>query len=92
MRKYVFFIFLIPIAYFAQGQSPSGKVIYDRLYSPSLDNTGGEDPTRRVSIYLPPDYDKTTDRYPVIYYLHGITQKIALSSLKMALINYWTTP
>ncbi|MBJ2176329.1 esterase family protein [Aureibaculum sp. A20] len=51
----------------------SGKVIYDRLYSKSLENNGGENPTRRVTIYLPPDYDETTNRYPVIYYLHGFT-------------------
>ncbi len=62
----------------AQAQIPSGKVIYDRLYSSSLENRGGEDPSRRVSIYLPPDYDQTTDRYPVIYYLHGFTQNDSL--------------
>lgn len=54
-------------------QYPSGKIVVDRLYSAALENQGGEDPTRRVTVYLPPGYDGTTDRYPVLYYLHGFT-------------------
>jgi S-formylglutathione hydrolase FrmB len=75
MKNLLLLLSLILIPITGQTQIPSGKVIYDRLYSSALENTGGEDPTRRVSIYLPPDYDKTTSRYPVIYYLHGITQR-----------------
>ncbi len=60
---------------FVQGQIPQGKFIYDHLYSAALENIGGEESTRRISIYLPPAYDKESDRYPVIYYLHGITQR-----------------
>lgn len=63
------------MANLVQGQIPKGKFIYYHLYSASLENIGGEESTRRISIYLPPDYDETTDRYPVIYYLHGITQR-----------------
>ena len=74
MEKIICFLFFIQTTIFVLGQNPSGKVVYDRLYSPALENTGGENPTRRVSIYLPPDYEKTTNKYPVIYYLHGITQ------------------
>lgn len=68
-------LLLITIANSVEGLGQSGKIIYDRLYSPALENEGGEDPTRRVSIYLPPNYDYTKDEYPVIYYLHGITQR-----------------
>lgn len=75
MKKIVLLLFLIQTVFFATAQYPSGKVVYDRLYSPALENTGGEDPTRRVSIYLPPGYNESSDNYPVIYYLHGITQR-----------------
>ncbi len=54
-------------------QNPSGKVVVDHLYSELLENPGGENPTRRVTIYLPPGYEESNKRYPVIYYLHGFT-------------------
>lgn len=62
------------MALLGQGQSNEGKFIYNQLYSTALENIGGEEPTRRVSIYLPPSYDLSMDKYPVVYYLHGITQ------------------
>lgn len=34
-------------------------------------NKGGEDPARRLTIYLPPGYAQSKQRYPVIYFLHG---------------------
>jgi S-formylglutathione hydrolase FrmB len=49
-----------------------GKVITQKFLAPSLQkNTGGEDANRRLTIYLPPGYEKTTQRYPVLYFLHG---------------------
>jgi len=54
-------------------QYPSGRVVFDHLYSASLENPGGENPTRSVTVYLPPGYDESEQRYPVIYYLHGFT-------------------
>ncbi|WP_290711614.1 alpha/beta hydrolase-fold protein [Flavihumibacter sp. CACIAM 22H1] len=40
--------------------------------APSLQhNKGGEDPNRRLSIYLPQGYESSDQRYPVIYFLHG---------------------
>ena len=54
-------------------QHPEGKVVFEKLYSEVLENTGGENPTRRVTIYLPPGYDESEKKYPVIYYLHGFT-------------------
>lgn len=62
------------MTFLVQGQSKEGTFIYDQLYSASLENIGGEAATRRVSVYIPPGYDSSTDKYPVIYYLHGITQ------------------
>jgi S-formylglutathione hydrolase FrmB len=66
-------ITLIPWLCLGQVQYPAGKVVVERITSKSLQNSGGENPTRRVSVYLPPDYDRTTNRYPVIYYLHGFS-------------------
>lgn len=57
----------------AVAQYTKGKVVVDHLYSALLENPGGENPTRRVTIYLPPGYDESDQRYPVIYYLHGFT-------------------
>lgn len=34
-------------------------------------NVAGENPLREVNIYLPPDYNQSNKRYPVLYYLHG---------------------
>jgi enterochelin esterase-like enzyme len=37
-------------------------------------NPGGENPRRRVSVYLPAGYETSPQkRYPVVYYLHGFT-------------------
>ncbi len=74
MKKLLLILFVIQLPFLAQGQSQEGKFIYGQLYSAALENIGGEAPTRRVSVYLPPGYDTSTDSYPVIYYLHGITQ------------------
>ncbi|TWI79500.1 putative esterase [Lacibacter cauensis] len=49
-----------------------GKVITQNFVAASIQNNkGGEDANRRLSIYLPPDYETSTQCYPVIYVLHG---------------------
>ena len=56
---------------FTQGIA-KGKVITETFLAVSIQgNHGGEDPMRRLTIYLPPGYDKSNKRYPVIYFLHG---------------------
>ncbi|MCB0603047.1 MAG: prolyl oligopeptidase family serine peptidase [Saprospiraceae bacterium] len=52
-------------------QDLKGSVRMDSLYSKSLENTMGEHPTRALGIYLPPGYETSINRYPVIYFLHG---------------------
>ena len=50
-----------------------GNVQVHEVYATSLENTvTGENPKRRVAIYLPPDYFNGGQEYPVIYLLHGI--------------------
>lgn len=49
-----------------------GRVEQKKFVAPSIQgNPGGEDPERKLEIYLPPGYDKSTARYPVLYFLHG---------------------
>ena len=51
---------------------PKGKIVVQRFLSKSIQgNIGGEDPMRRVTIYLPPGYSDSKNVYPVIYFLHG---------------------
>jgi S-formylglutathione hydrolase FrmB len=58
-----------PTTVFAQ--TGKGEVVTTTLYSKSLENTMGENPNRAISVYLPPGYQIGTQRYPVIYFLHG---------------------
>lgn len=49
-----------------------GRVITAEITSPSLvGNAIGDPATRNSRIYLPPSYESSTRRYPVVYYLHG---------------------
>ncbi|MES2894242.1 MAG: alpha/beta hydrolase-fold protein [Bacteroidota bacterium] len=56
-----------------RGQTGAGKVVTRFINAASLRNTGGENPNRRISVFLPPGYETSKGRYPVIYYLHGFT-------------------
>lgn len=49
-----------------------GNVESVTIYSESLENPGGEDPNRELTIYLPPNYEDEVKQYPVVYYLPGI--------------------
>ena len=73
MKKVVLSLFILTTVLSAIAQYPQGKVITDSLYSKNLENKFGENPTRAVAVYLPPGYDKSTTRYPVIYFLHGFS-------------------
>ena len=54
--------------------STQGKIIIESITSEVLrDNPLGDPATRRVPIYLPPDYDDSDTRYPTIYLLTGFT-------------------
>ena len=61
--------FLAATTCFSQPQK--GSIVVEKINSPSLQNKAGEDPVRRVTIYLPPGYKESNQRYPVIYFLHG---------------------
>lgn len=74
MNKVLIIFLFIPFTFAAHAQNPAGTVEVDYIYSSLLENELGEDPNRRVSVYLPAGYEENTGRkYPVIYYLHGFT-------------------
>lgn len=52
-------------------QPMHGTIVSRTIHAAYLQNTGGENPNRRISVYLPPGYEQSQKRYPVIYYLHG---------------------
>lgn len=67
-----FFTLIIFLPNFLNGQNGKGKIIHEIIEAASLrDNPAGEETTRHVALYLPPGYDNTTKRYPVVYWAHG---------------------
>lgn len=72
MKNIFFIIFTAYTFLTVSGQEGiTGTVVKDSLYSAHLENNFGEHPTRSVSVYLPPGYESSGQRYPVIYFLHG---------------------
>lgn len=70
MRSLIWISALLVAAHGAAGQS--GRIVTDTLRSASLANRLGTPPQARVSVYLPPTYDRSPrTRYPVLYLLHG---------------------
>lgn len=56
-------------------EASPGKIIEVLISAPALEGNLLGDPTKqRLSVYLPPGYNKYADkRYPVLYLLHGFT-------------------
>jgi hypothetical protein len=51
-------------------QSTPGRIVDRQIASTNFaDNKIGVSPVRRMVVYLPPGYDSSTHRYPVIYFL-----------------------
>ena len=71
MRTLLLMWLSLTIPFFAEAQVLKGSVVTDTIYSANLENNFGEDPNRSVSVYLPPGYYQSDQRYPVIYFLHG---------------------
>lgn len=59
----------------------AGRVVIEEFDSAALRGNPLGDPARRpIPVYLPPGYEPSTRRFPVIYWLHGFTGT-ALSQL-----------
>jgi hypothetical protein len=54
MKKWGLLIGLFIAGLYANGQSVSGTIVTRVINSTYLQNTGGENPNRRISVYLPP--------------------------------------
>jgi len=71
MKKYLLILSFALFSILLSGQITKGKMVVRTITSPALQNNpAGENPNRNVSIYLPAEYDHTTNNYPVIYFLH----------------------
>jgi predicted alpha/beta superfamily hydrolase len=69
MRKILVTILLLSFSITGIAQ---GKLVKREFMAASLQNNmAGENPLRQLTVYLPPDYEQGTKRYPVIYVLHG---------------------
>lgn len=88
MKFFKLYIFIV--AFYAQStfaQTPEGTVVSKIIQSKALVNSGGENPNRKISVYLPPNYEKSTKRYPVIYYLHGFMGNDAINAGMKAILD-----
>ncbi|MFY7827470.1 MAG: alpha/beta hydrolase [Flectobacillus sp.] len=68
-------------------QSIQGKVESFVINAKTLQNTGGENPNRKISIYLPPNYESTQKRFPVVYYLHGFMGNDSITTGMKAILD-----
>jgi enterochelin esterase-like enzyme len=86
MKRYLLLIAGVLVLHASSAQINSGKVVSFFISAKTLQNTGGEDTKRKISIYLPPNYDVGNKRFPVIYYLHGFMGTDSISAnMKMIL-------
>ena len=71
--KYLLCIYLFFSLYNLYAQDNNkGKVIIEKFLAPSIQgNHAGEDPMRRITVYLPAGYEENNQRYPTIFFLHG---------------------
>ena len=64
-------IILLTVAGVFQAAAETGELITDTIHSSSLEgNLLGDPATRNMVIYLPPSYNTSDKRYPVVYLLH----------------------
>ncbi|MET3128284.1 enterochelin esterase-like enzyme [Arcicella rosea] len=75
MKKLITLIVILLLCHFSNAQNSVGKIVSHIIESKALQNVGGENPNRKISVYLPPNYENTKERFPVIYYLHGFMGK-----------------
>lgn len=97
MRALALLLCCLATSLVLSAQVEKGRVVIDSIRSAHLENTFGENPVRKVSVYLPPGYDAGTQRYPVIYYLHGFSGNHAMSpamveALDFAIASHRTRP
>jgi len=88
MKKILVILFLSLTSLLTAQEVADGKVVLDSIYSKNLENDFGENPTRKVSVYLPPNYESSKTSYPVIYFLHGFLNDNSLMNYMKDLLDY----
>jgi S-formylglutathione hydrolase FrmB len=80
MKPFLLYLFVfLSLSKLSAQDVKKGKVVITQFLAPSIQgNRGGEDPMRRLTIYLPPGYQQSNQRYPVIYFLHGFLDNDSL--------------
>jgi S-formylglutathione hydrolase FrmB len=74
LRRIFGFVVLFAIAVLAREPRPHGQVVQIKVHGAALEkNHVVDSPDRDVSVYLPPGYESSTQRYRVVYLLHGYT-------------------
>ena len=69
MKKINLLLILVIIVQTGFAQQFAPKIVEDSLYSASLENNGGENPTRTMLIYLPPGYEENTEKRMKVFNL-----------------------
>lgn len=87
MRNCGLFLIVFFITICTNAQEAPGKIVTRIINSTYLQNTGGENPNRKISVYLPPGYEQSAQRYPVIYYLHGFMGTDSISPGMKAILD-----
>jgi S-formylglutathione hydrolase len=72
-------ILIVALVFFGcQEQQPTERLIQATIPAPSLANSLFDTPTEQpVVVYLPPSYNTSKARYPVIYFLPGFTTDVS---------------
>lgn len=87
MKKLLALLFAFVSLKMVVGQDIKGTVVSRVISALSLQNTGGENPNRKISVYLPPGYEQSKQRYPVIYYLHGFLDNDSIRPNMKAMLD-----
>ena len=73
MKKLILFLDLLLVVAGGVNAQSKGTIVTQAIRSTILvDNKVGLDPNREVKIYLPPSYQSSSKRYPVVYFCHNI--------------------
>ena len=86
--QFLLFVAFLNVSLLSFAQSDKGNVVTDTIYSQNLENDFGENPNRAVSVYLPPNYQNSNQRYPVIYFLHGFMGDNKMMDMMSGLLDY----
>lgn len=87
-KRFLLPVIFVMISFSVFAQQEKGTVIIDTVYSPNLENDFAENPKRAVSVYLPPNYQNSDQRYPVIYFLHGFMGDNQMMDMMSDLLDF----